>query len=124
MTNIFQQNLVSPQVDYWQHQGVECAVHFHPGTSTLLGYCLIPDGHPLEQSPDWDEPWNLLDVHGGVTYGPAVVAGGCIVGFNTNHSGDYSYMTGTGRRWLTEDVVAETNRMATQIAETREGEAA
>ena len=120
MTNVFRQNLSTPQVAYWQHQGVECAVHFHPGSGTLLGYCLIPDGHPLEQSPDWDDSclsYELLEVHGGVTYGPERVAGGYIVGFDTGHSGDYSYMTGTGRRWSTEDVVAETNRMAAQIAE-------
>lgn len=117
MTNVFRQNLSTPQVEYWQHQGVECAFHFHPGSGTLLGYCLIPDGHPLEQSPDWDEPWNLLDVYGGVTYGPERVAGGYIVGFDTNHAGDYSYMTGTGRRWSLDEVIAETNRLAEQIAE-------
>lgn len=117
MTDIFKQALATPQVARWQHEGIECAIHYVPTYDIRNGYCFIPDGHSLEQSPDWDEPWNLLDVYGGVTFGPERVAGGYIVGFDTNHAGDYSYMTGTGRRWSTEDVVAETNRMAAQIAE-------
>lgn len=117
MSDVFKSALSTPQRARWQHQGVECAVHFHPGSGTFLGYCLIPKVHSLEQSPDWGEPWNLLDVHGGVTYGPEPANGGHIVGFDTGHASDYSYLTGTGRRWSLDEVIAETNRMAEQIAQ-------
>lgn len=117
MTDVFKEALGTPQRARWEHQGVECAVHFMQHLWIFTGYCLIPKGHSLEHSPDWGEPWNLLDVHGGVTYGPEPAEGGHIVGFDTGHAGDYSYLTGTGRRWTLEDVIAETNCMAEQIAQ-------
>ena len=120
MTDVFKEILVNPQRARWEHQGVQCAVHFVPHLWIFTGYCLIPTGHPLEKSPDWGESclsYELLDVHGGVTFGPEPAEGGHIVGFDTGHSGDYSPMTGTGRRWSLDEVIAETNRLAEQIAE-------
>lgn len=120
MTDIFKQKLAAPQVARWQHQGIECAIHYSPVYDTRNGYVLIPDGHPLEQSEDWAGPYGseaLLDVHGGVTFGPEKTEGGHIVGFDTLHFSDYSTISNPhGRRWSIDDVVAETNRMAEQVA--------
>lgn len=128
MTDIFKSVLNTPQRARWQHQGVECAVHFVTEFETFMGCCLITDDHALKESSEWDEPlssgrwWNaqgsdLLDVHGGVTYGPKPVEGGHIVGFDTSHFSDYSpYGNTKGLRWLLGDVIDETNRMASQIA--------
>ena len=126
MTDIFKQTLATPQVARWQHEGVECAIHYMPKYDVRNGYCFIPDGHPLQQSDVWDDPLafdTLLDVHGGVTFGPEKTEGGYVVGFDTNHFRDYSAISNPlGRRWSIDDVIEETNRMAVQIA--RAGERA
>lgn len=126
MTDIFKQTLATPQVARWQHEGVECAIHYMPQYDIRNGYCFIPDGHPLEQSDVWDDPFTfdtLLDVHGGVTFGPEKTEGGHVVGFDTNHFRDYSAISNPlVRRWSLDDVIEETNRMAVQIA--RAGERA
>lgn len=127
MTDIFKQALNAPQVARWQHQGIECAIHYMPALDCRNGYCFIPDGHPLEQSEDWVGHCSseaLLDVHGGVTFGPRKVDGGHIIGFDTSHLGDYSAIScPNGRRWSIDDVYAETNRMAAQVAAAGEGKA-
>lgn len=117
MTDIFKQKLASPQVARWQYLGIECAIHYSPVYDSRNGYVLIPDGHPLESHPDFGNE-TLLDVHGGVTFGPERTEGGHIVGFDTLHFSDYSTISNPrGRRWSIDDVVAETNYMAEQIAE-------
>lgn len=123
MSNVFQTVLMTEQRKFWTHRGVQCAVHYHPHTQTMCGYCLIPAGHPLEDSDNWNGPYvseELLDVHGGVTFGPAPVQGGHVVGFDTMHLGDWSRLDGVGRRWSLDDVAAETNHMADQIADWQE----
>lgn len=120
MNDVFKEALDTPQRARWEHQGVECAVHFVPHLWIYTGYCLIPTGHPLEKSPHWsdsDLSIALLEVHGGITFGPEPAEGGHIVGFDTAHYTDYTPLTGTGRRWTLDEVIAETNRMAEQIAE-------
>ena len=120
MSDPFKKVLSTPQVARWTHEGIECAVHQHPDLGLRNGYVLIPDGNPLEQSADWGEHYcseSLLDVHGGVTYGPNKVDGGHVVGFDTGHAGDYSPAFPFGRRWSIDDVVTETNRMAEQVAQ-------
>lgn len=118
--DVFKQVLNTPQVARWQHEGIECAIHYVPPLDCRNGYCFIPSGHALEQSEDWGNHFGseaLLDVHGGVTYGPNKVDGGHVVGFDTSHVGDYSPAFPHGRRWSIDDVVAETNRMAEQVAQ-------
>lgn len=119
MSDPFKQVLAIPQVARWKHQGIECAVHQHPYFGTRNGYVLIPDGHPLYQL-DESDAFGLdsrLEVHGGVTFGPERSEGGHVVGFDTNHVGDYSAGFPLGRRWTLDDVVEETNRLAGQVAQ-------
>ena len=108
MTDVFKQVLTTPQVARWSHKGVECAIHYSPSRAFRNGYCVIPDGHPLEQSDDWNDPYgreDLLDVHGGVTFGPKKVEGGHIVGFDTAHFGDYSAISNPqGHCWTIADL--------------------
>lgn len=120
MSDPFTPLLGTMQVCRWQHEGIECAVHIMPILGIMNGYCLVPDGHALEQSDEWRGHYaseSLLDVHGGVTFGPVKSEGGHVVGFDTGHAGDYSPAFHFGRRWSIDDVVAETNRMAEQVAQ-------
>lgn len=120
MTDVFKAVLATAQRERWEHKGVQCAIHFVPRTWTFTGYCLIPKGHPLEKSPYWGEPYAspaLLDVHGGVTFGPEPAEGGHIIGFDTAHADDWSPFWPGGRQWSLDEVIEETNRMAEQIAQ-------
>lgn len=49
MSNVFQTVLMTEQRKFWTHRGVQCAVHYHPHTQTMNGYCLIPAGHPQNE---------------------------------------------------------------------------
>lgn len=108
MTDVFKEALGTPQIHRWQHQGVECAVH---QAFTLNGYCLLPEGHPLADK--WVEEIGDFDVHGGITF-----QRGRVIGFDTGHYGDsWPGSSFPGHIWRLDEVIAETNRLAEQIAE-------
>ena len=125
MSNVFEKCLDTPQTEFWVHRGIQCAVHHHNRIGCLNGYALIPDGHPLEKDEAWGACYAseaLLDVHGGMTFGPAKVEGGHVVGFDTNHLHDKTELNPTGWRvWSLEQVMRETERMADQIADLKDG---
>jgi hypothetical protein len=83
------------------------------------GYVELPEGHPWRDKELQIEDSGLVDVHGGVTYGPT--ADGWI-GFDTLHAFDVwpgsSQFMGPDRHdiaWTVEKVVAETKRLAVQV---------
>lgn len=133
---------LAPPVLHWNHLGVECAYTINNFGATpeftadtpefvremynpwYCGYVRIPEGHP------WRKFGSYYDipaiVHGDLTYGPyqarygmersALVRSienswdevGGWVGFDCRHYADEG--------WTAEMVVAEVNRLATQVA--------
>lgn len=86
---------------------------------SVNGYVRVPDDHPLH-GLDYDE-LDDIDVHGGVSF-----ADGDWIGFDTAHFGDYwpgmpEFMQ-DGHHWTKEEAVAETLRLADQIADTKGNE--
>ncbi len=88
----------------------------------INGYVKLPDGHPwieLQLQIDADD---VVDVHGGVTFGPAY---GNWIGFDTMHAGDIwadspeTMKFGTtswDKHWTQDLVIEETKRLARQVA--------
>jgi hypothetical protein len=98
-------------------EGVEWAVCKAPpfAEPARNGYCRIPD-----DKRDWED---LIDVHGGVTYG-----GTNWIGFDTMHAGDYwpgnpqlfTRLRNDDIEWTEEMVIEETKQMARQVAMIRD----
>lgn len=106
----------------WEHAGITCATILGP-LGSYNGYCVLPAGHELAAKDLQSE--QVLDVHGGITFGPVIARDGrSVIGWDTCHFGDYNEsFYPWGRRWTEEDVINETNRLAKQIASSP-GEAA
>lgn len=87
----------------------------------LCGYVHVPATHP-DANAEYDD----LDVrvHGGLTFRCRDLDGGSWFGFDTLHAGDYLAMPAgvpglldhPGRVWTEDDVRAETDRLAEQLA--------
>lgn len=101
----------------WEAHGLSCAIM--KGYVALCGYVKVPTGHPCE--PLWydDIP---VDVHGGITF-RCKVKDGSWFGFDCGHFGDWwgfvengHASENPGRIWTIEDVKAETERLAEQLA--------
>ena len=125
----------------WTSSGLLCATVMGP-VGTPNGYVRVPDEHSWSgldydqcfQSPPCGREWcghtpeNAIDVHGGVTYAsrlndivdlPDADADGWWFGWDTQHLGDWMpspYGSSEGRKWSVDDVAAETERMASQLA--------
>ena len=65
-----------------------CRIWRHPTHMTLNGYVGVPPSHVC-YGMGYDDVSNLVDVHGGLTYGDKV-DGLKWFGFDTNHAGDFS----------------------------------
>lgn len=92
------------------------------GPAAWVGYVGVPKGHPA-----WLKGDELnVDVHGGITYADGmpplaaqVTEPTWWIGFDCAHAGDAlpRFYVQEGRRWRRADVVAETNRLADQLAD-------
>lgn len=109
----------------WEVLGLFCMVL--NGPTSINGYVKVPEGHPFYGvaygdcpqgcGEDWcgHSPGSVIDVHGGITFSH-LGDGGWWFGFDTSHSGDASPYWSGGRVWRVDDVAAETEHMAEQIA--------
>lgn len=100
----------------WTSHGLECAVS--RGPVCLCGYVRVPEGHPDER-----KHYDAVDVriHGGITFRQKDDTGGSWFGFDTSHAHDWVGLLDIGleipgRIWTVDDVVAETERLAEQLA--------
>lgn len=102
----------------WSHAGMTCALR-RGAFGAPCGYVFVPEGNPLHGAR-LDDADMLLDVHGGVTFAGDLEGMGYAVGFNMAHAGDLEYDPSAAEwRPLRSDgeCVAETNRLAEQLAE-------
>jgi hypothetical protein len=117
----------------WEHAGLRCAIR---GTLAFVnGYVQVPEGHPA-RGLSYTRLYKVTDVHGGLTYGGDEDGW---VGFDTGHSGDHWSIGDLDRAgveiapgmrewhkrlgvdhdptfWTVELLVAETERLAEQLA--------
>lgn len=106
-------------VKTWEHAGMACVMR-RSCLGIPCGYVVLPEGHPLHgvEHADMDE-WP--DVHGGVTWTGVLSRCsylGWLIGFDMGHDGDFECDPfGDIRVIRTDDeCVAETNRLAEQMA--------
>jgi hypothetical protein len=102
----------------WEAYGLSCAIV--KGNFALCGYVHVPEGHPDANSfyDDVD-----VNVHGGLTFTCKAEGGGRWFGFDCGHFGDWwGYAENghasehPGKVWTVDDVKAETERLAKQLA--------
>lgn len=111
-------------VESGEHMGIKWCIVAAP-IAAGNGYVFVPEGHCWEGRDVED----VAEVHGGITYGG--VPGW--IGFDTLHSGDYwpeqelarlggewsDYrpgVLGDLNHWTVESLIAETKRLAAQVA--------
>jgi hypothetical protein len=101
----------------WEAHGLSCAIK--NGYVALCGYVKVPDGHPCERL--WYDDVKV-DVHGGLTF-RCKVKDGSWFGFDCGHFGDWwgyaekgHAFENPGKIWTIDDVKAETERLAEQLA--------
>lgn len=114
--------------DTTRAEGVENGVRWvtkdAPMYGAVNGYARLPEGHPWRDKELQMDDYDLVDVHGGITYGPD--ADGWI-GFDTLHafdvwpgSPDYQKDDEYGRWWTPDMVAEEARQLAIQIAKAME----
>jgi hypothetical protein len=99
----------------WTAHGLECVVAMG---YTLCGYVKVPPTHPCADK-HYDDV--AVEVHGGLTFRCKAIGGGAWFGFDTAHYMDWIPMPASigdvpGRIWDAEDVQAEVNLLAEQLA--------
>lgn len=127
----------------WEHAGLKCAVVQATEGGHRCGYVRVPPSHPCH-GVDYNDP--DVSVHGGLTFGELEPCAhedgsGYWLGFDCAHLGDLfidpnfdptkaetergkAYAnplltftrSGPGHYWTMEEVVAETERLACQLA--------
>ncbi len=128
----------------WEHAGLKCAVVQSREKEHRCGYVRVPPGHPLH-GKSYDDP--NVDVHGGLTFAAVEPCAhedgvGYWFGFDCHHWNDSGYDPAyppdhilrmrelhpnlfdyRGEHfWTHEEVVAETERLAEQLAKYHQSE--
>ena len=124
----------APKIKSWKHAGLRCHIRRNPEILNYCGYVCLPVGHPFYEK-GYDETEDL-EVHGGLKY-TDLEDGDWVVGFDCAHFGDFigglieimertknhteAELTEIARKrnehyWTLQEVVAETNRLAEQLA--------
>jgi hypothetical protein len=94
------------------------------GGVSLCGYVLVPEGNVFYGIDDFGELSERLDVHGGITF-TLDEGTGWWIGFDCAHADDAAIFYDNdgnvitaqgGRIWTEDEVEAETNRLADQLA--------
>lgn len=101
----------------WEHAGMTCVLR-HGALDVPCGYVVLPEGHPLH-SVEYVDMEECPDVYGGVTWTGELI--GCselgwLIGFDMGHFGDFGDNPLRCIR-TDEECVAETNRLAEQVAD-------
>lgn len=83
------------------------------------GYVSIPKNHPFYGKNYWDIE-DKIEAHGGLTFsGKLPGLDGLWFGWDYMHAGDYTYMpiyvSITDKRWTTQEVVSECQRVIQQF---------
>ena len=108
-----------PIIKEWTHAGMTCALR-HGAFNAPCGYVAVPEGHPLHgKGQNMDSPVHDLDVHGGVTFTGKLRSDGqqrFWIGFDMAHWCDFAPYDHTLCIRTDWECVAETNRLAEQLA--------
>lgn len=123
-----------PDSKEWEAHGFRCVLRRGPGNH-WCGYVGIPNGHPAFDMPYRDDLFCGVDVHGGLTFGslhPRHLPDDGLywVGFDCAHYGDlspdyakYFSSLADGEYRDINYAIAETERLAQQLAAMTEGAA-
>ena len=101
----------------WQHAGMTCALR-HGAFDAPCGYVAVPKEHKLYRRPTC-EVYDLVDIHGGVTWSNKLTKdekNRWWIGFDMAHAGDFDEFDLTRCIRTDEECIAETNRLAEQLA--------
>ena len=101
----------------WEHAGMQCALR-HGVFGAPCGYVALPAGHRLHGKDTWTADGEV-DVHGGVTFAGRHASddlGRYWVGFDMAHYHDFDPYDYTKCIRTDEERIAETNRLAEQLA--------
>ena len=105
-------------VKKWKAHGLNCAIA--RGPVSLCGYVRVPENHP-----DADKFYDDVDVDAKeLTFRCKAKEGGAWFGFDCAHRDDWVSVPGfehPGNIWTVEDVAAETEKLAKQLAERGKG---
>lgn len=102
----------------WEHEGMACALR-HGVFGAPCGYVALPEGHRLHGKDAWTADGEV-DVHGGITFTGKLDSDDSKrfwAGFDMAHYGDFDPYDYTRCIRTDEECVAETNRLAEQLAE-------
>lgn len=118
----------SPIITAGTHKGISWETR-QGVFGAVNGYALLPEGHPYRKLDLQMENYDVVRMHGGVTFGPT---DGGWIGFDTSHAGDvwpdmpdnlqYPGSLVPDTHWTQERVEAQCRKMCDQIAEAVEVE--
>lgn len=100
---------ISNALKSWEHSGIKCFLAYS-GAYGYCCYCAVDCNHPL-YNMDSSQADSFIQILGGLSYSAGNTINGIdiwLLGFDTTH--DYSMF------WSVEDAIAETNRLADQLA--------
>lgn len=103
----------------WTHAGMTCALR-HGAFDAPCGYVAIPDGHPIRRI-DRREVYGAFSVHGGISYYNPIRSdprNRLWIGFDMAHAWDFDPLDYSKCIRTDEECIAETNRLAEQLAKT------
>lgn len=106
----------------WEHAGMQCALR-HGVYGAPCGYVAIGRDHPLRNAKS-PAVWDRLAVHGGVTFTGRLKSDKkkrWWVGFDMAHYGDFDPYDYERCIRTDDECVAETNRLAEQLAKMEVG---
>lgn len=125
----FEHDFGDSVVEEWVYDGRACVITQHPTIGHYCGYVRTPLSSITHENTTYQgtQYVNLLNVHGGITYGPDSKG---FVGFDCGHSEDVCYndngevSTETlirepeelAHHWYPEDVKEEVKHLADQLS--------
>jgi hypothetical protein len=103
----------SKAVKVWCKRDLVLSIVKHPSQGHYCGYVRFPKRPVREKG--YEGILTYVPVHGGITYTKESEDGSMVYGFDCGHCDDWSETHPYGKKWTLEEVVKETENMATAI---------